>query len=145
MPLPLVAAGVGERYLLVRRREHPRFKLRQAPHLLLQGRDLAFQAGRLGRARQRWFLSVGAVHLLQIARDALLDLLLAALHLRPREVPVPGVDRLELGAVDRNAGGGEQLKFATQRHAPGAHLADRFAIVLAEGGDRLVIGNQAAR
>ena len=40
-------------------------------------------------------------------RDALLDLFHAALHLCTPEVPVAGVDRLELAAVDRHAGLGE--------------------------------------
>ncbi len=44
--------------------------------------------------------------------NTLLYLLHAALHLRPREVLIPGVDRLELTAIDRHAGIGEQLKLA---------------------------------
>ncbi len=71
--------GIGERDLLVRRCKHPGLEIFQAPHLLLQRGDLVFQAGRLSRARQRRLLPVGAVQLVQIALDRLLDLLQAAL------------------------------------------------------------------
>ena len=54
-------------------------------------------------------LPVGSVRLVQIAFDTLLDLRHAPLHLGAREVPVPVVDRLELGAINRHAGFGEQV------------------------------------
>jgi hypothetical protein len=48
-------------------------------------------------------LAVGVVQLAQITGHALLKLRSAPFHLRPREVPVTIVHRLELAAVDRNA------------------------------------------
>ncbi len=60
-------------------------------------------------------MPVGAVQLMQVPLDRLLVLLLAPLHLRAREVPVPGVDRLELGTVDRHACLGKQTKLAAER------------------------------
>jgi hypothetical protein len=50
-------------------------KRAQAPHLLLQGGDLVLQAIDLGRQRLRRVLAVGAVQLVEIARNARLDLL----------------------------------------------------------------------
>jgi hypothetical protein len=46
-------------------------------------------------------LPVGGVELLQIARDALLNLRHAPVHLGAREVLVAIVDRLELAAVNK--------------------------------------------
>ena len=116
----------------------------EALHRLFQLRDLVLQAGRLGRARPRWLLPVGAVELVQIAGDALLDLRHAPRHLRAREVLVAVVHRLELAAIDRDAGVREQAHGATERNEPGADLPDGAAVVLAEIGNRLVIGNKAA-
>ena len=137
--------GIGQRDLLVRRGQHLRLKRLETPHLLLQLRDLLLQAGRLGRARLRRLLPIGAVHLMQIAGDALLDLRQAPLHLGAREVVVAVVHRLELAAVDRDARFLEQPQGAAERNKPGADLADGAAIVLAEIGDGLVVGRQAAR
>src|SRR6266702_3336967 len=117
----------------------------QALHLLLQLRNLLLQAGRLGLARQRWLLPIGAVELVQIAGNALLDLRYAPLHLRACEVLVAIVHRLELAAIDRDAGLHEQAHGATERDKPGADLPDGAAVVLAEVGNRLVIGNKTAR
>src|SRR5262245_42314771 len=80
--------------------------------------------------------------MLKIARDALLDLRQAPLHLRPREVLVPVIDRLELAAIDRNTRFTKQAHRAAQRHEASTHPADGTAIVLAEIGDRLVVGNK---
>src|SRR4029453_499281 len=66
--------GIGQRYLLVRCREHSRLEGMQALHLPFQLRDLLRQAARLGFERLGWFLPIGAVELLQITRDALLNL-----------------------------------------------------------------------
>jgi hypothetical protein len=86
-------------------------------------------------------LSIGAVQLVQIARNAFLDLRHPPLHLGAREVPVAVVHRLELAAIDRDAGLGEQAHRAAQGDEPDADLADGAAIVLAEIGNRLVIGD----
>ena len=117
----------------------------ETPHLLLQLLDLLFQAARLGFEHLGRLLPVDRVELLQIARDALLDLRHAPLHLRSREVPVAVVHRLELAAVDRDAGLREQANHAAQRDEACANLADCSAIVLAEVCNRLVIGDQPAR
>ena len=136
--------GIAQRDLLVRRGQHPGLKLSQALHLLLQRGYLVFEADRLGGARQRWLLPIGVVQLVQVACDALLDLRHAALHLGPREVLVPAVHRLELGAVDRHAGIAQQIKLAAQGDKLNTDLTDRPAIVFTEFGDRLVIRRQAA-
>jgi hypothetical protein len=69
----------------------------------------------------------------------------APLHLGAREVLVPVVDRLELAAVNRDAGLREQAHRAAQRDEAGANLADGAPLVLAEIGDRLVVWSQAPR
>src|SRR5258708_31288104 len=65
--------------------------------------------------------------------------LLAALDLALREVVVGTVHGLELAAVDGNPGLRQQPHLAAQLDELRAKLLDRWAIVLAEGGDRLVI------
>src|SRR5215208_5128715 len=90
----------------------------------------------------RWLLQVGRVELAKIARHALLDLRQAALHLRAREVLVAVVDRLELAAVNRHARLRQQADLSAERHKLRTHLADRRSVILAEIGNRLVIGNQ---
>jgi hypothetical protein len=44
-----------------------------------------------------------------------------------REIPVPIIDRLERGAVDRDAGLSEKAHRAAERDEPGADLADAAA------------------
>ena len=136
---------IGQRYLLVGAGEHLNLENLEAPHLLLQILDLLFQALRLGFECLGRLLPVGGVELLQIARNALLDLRHAPLHLGTGEVPVTVVHRLELAAVDRDAGVRQQAHQAAEHNKLGTDLADGAAVVLAEVGDRLVIGNQAAR
>ena len=137
--------GVGQRDLLVRRGKHVHLESREPPHLCLELLDLLFEAARLGFERLGWLLPVGSVELLQITRHALLDLRHPPLHLGPREVPVAVVHRLELAAVDRDAGLRQQPHRAAQRNKARTHLADGTAIVLAEVGNRLVIGHQPAQ
>src|SRR5712664_80137 len=55
------------------------------------------------------------------------------------------VDRLELAAVNGDAGLREQTHHAAQRNEARAHFADGSAIVLAEIGNRLVIWSQTPR
>ena len=78
------------------------------------------------------FLTVGAVELPQITFNALLNLRHASLHLGAREVAVAVVHRLELGAIDRNAGLGKQIELTAHDNEPAADLADRCAIVLGQ-------------
>src|ERR1035441_1808972 len=66
-------------------------------------------------------------------------------HLGACEVPVTVVYRLELAAVDRHAGLREKAHRAAKRNKPGADLADGAAVVLAEVGNRLVVGSKPAR
>ena len=54
--------------------------------------------------RLRRLLPIGAIELAQIAGNALLDLRQPPLHLCPRKVLVPVVYRLELAAINGNAG-----------------------------------------
>ena len=136
---------VRQRDLLIRCGKHVRLESCKPPHLLPQLLDLLFQAARLGLERLGRLLPVGSVELLQIARHALLDLRHPPLHLGPREVPVAVVHRLELAAVDRDAGLRQQAHRAAQRNKAHAHLADGTPIVLAEVGNRLVIGHKSAR
>src|SRR6188472_4613500 len=136
---------IGQRYLLVRCGKHLHLENLEPLHLLLQHRDLLFQAARLGLERLGRRLPVGGVELLQIARNALLDLRHAPVHLGAREVLVAIVHRLELAAVDRHAGLREQAYRAAQRYEPSANLADGATIILAEVGNRLVIGSKPAR
>jgi hypothetical protein len=60
-----------------------------------------------------------------------------AVHLGAREIPVPIIDRLELAAIDRDAGFSEEAHPAAEHNKPAADLADGQAVVLAEIGDRL--------
>ena len=98
---------------------------------------------RLGGKRLRRLLPVGRVELGEIAGNALLQLRAPPLHLALREVLVAVVDRLELAAVDGHARRGEQAHLAAQLDEARAHLAQRRAVVLAEVGDRLVVGHEA--
>jgi hypothetical protein len=136
---------IGQRYLLVRGGEHLNLENLKPPHLLLKLLDLLFQAARFGLESLGRLLPISGVKLLQIARDALLDLRHAPLHLGASEVFVAVVHRLELAAVDRHAGLREQAHHAAQCNEPGAHLADGAAVILAEVGNCLVIGSKTAR
>ena len=94
--------------------------------------------------RLRWLLQIGSVELAQITRHALIDLRQPALHLGAREVLVTVVDRLELAAVDRDARQCQQAQLPAKNNELSAHLADGGPVILAEIGNRLVIGNEAA-
>ena len=98
---------------------------------------------RLGGERLGWLLPVGRVELGEIAGNARFQLRAPTLHLALREVLVADVDRLELAAVDGHACRGEQAHLAAQLDEARAHAAQRITVVLAEVGDRLVIGHQA--
>jgi hypothetical protein len=123
----------------------PCLELLEAPHLLAKRRELLFEARRLRGERVRGLLPVGGVELAQIAGNALFELRPAPLHLRPRQVAIPIIDRLELAAVDGNAGCRKQTQLTAELDEPGAHLADGAAIVLPEIGDRLVVRDEATK
>ena len=99
---------------------------------------------RLGRECLRRLLQIGRVELAQIPRHALLKLRSAPLHLRAREVAIAIVDGFELAPVNGDARLGEQTHLAAQHNEPGANLADRSPVLLAEIGDGLVIRDQSA-
>jgi len=77
--------------------------LTAAPDLFCELGELFFEPRGLRDQRLRWLPPIGGVQLSQITGDALLKLRSAPFHLRPREVPIAIVPRLELAAVDRNA------------------------------------------
>jgi hypothetical protein len=81
----------------------------------------------------------------QIALNARLDLLDAALNRAARERSVAGVDGLEPAAVDRDDRLREKIQTTTQRDELPASGADRRAVVFAKIGDRLEIPRQPAR
>src|SRR5450755_1980524 len=92
--------------------------------------------GRLG--------AIGCIERVEVALDALFDLLLALLHLARREVAIASVDRLELAAVDGDNGLGEQLELAAQLDEAAAYIADTDAVVASEVGNRLEVRRQAS-
>jgi hypothetical protein len=89
--------------------------------------------------------AVGGVELAQIAGDALLKLRPAPLHLRAREVPAAIVHRLELAAIDGNSRLYKQTHLSAEFHEAPTNLANSAAVVLAEIGDRLVVGDEATK
>src|SRR5215468_12188846 len=86
----------------------------------------------LGLCRQGLgrLMAVGRVELAQITGDALLKLRAAPFHLRPSEVPIAIVHRLELAAVNRNARRRKQADLPAELDKASTHLADGTAIVL---------------
>src|SRR5258705_6723920 len=137
--------GIGERYLLIGRGQHPRLESLKALHLVLKLGELLLEPRGLRDERLRGRLPVGGVELAQITRDALLELCPAPLYLRAREVLIPVVHRLELAAVDGNARCRKQTHLAAELDEARANLADRRAIVLPEISDRLMVGDEAAK
>ena len=115
---------VSKRYLLVRRGQHLHIECLQPLHLFFQLCELLFEASGLRRARQRRLLPVCAIELVQIARDALLDLPHSPLHFGAREILVPIIDCLELAAVNRDASFDEEAHGAAEHNKPAANLAD---------------------
>src|SRR5215831_12744310 len=97
---------------------------------------------RLRGKRFRWLLQIGGVELAQISRHALIDLRKSALHLCAGEILVAIIDRLELAAVDRDARLREQAQLSAKGDELGANLAYCSSVVLAEIGDRLVVGSE---
>src|ERR1019366_9923064 len=77
-----------------------------------------------------------------IPRHPLLELRAPAINLPSCKIAISIVDRFELAAVDRDARLRQQTHLATEIDEARANLADRRAIVLAEIGNYLVIGNE---
>ena len=82
----------------------------QLAHALAQPLDLVLQPLRLGLQTSR-LCSIGRIQRVQVALDALRDLLLESIDLHRREVAITVVYRLELAAVDGHDGLREQLQF----------------------------------
>src|SRR5450631_1981653 len=136
--------GVRQRNLLVFRLHHLAIQCVQTLDLLAQGRNLLVEPRDLGL----WhggLLAIRGVKLREIALDAFVDLLQASLHFGLREVPIPGIDRLELAAIDRNARVAQQIDAATKRNKLTADFAERLATVLAKVGNCLEIRRKTAR
>ena len=128
--------------MLARPIKHLGINSLKALHLLPQLGNLLGQTGSFTFKRRGWLLAVGAIQLSQVTRNAFLDLRHATLHLGSGEVAIPIVNGLELAAVYRDTGIRKQANRAAQLHEPGTDLADRRAVVLAEVGNRLVVGSQ---
>src|SRR3990167_654025 len=67
-----------------------------------------------------WLGAVGCLQRVQVALNALLDLLLALVDLAGGEVAVPRVDSLELAAIDGHQRPAEQLELSAQHHEAAA-------------------------
>jgi hypothetical protein len=142
--------GIGEGYLLIGRSEHLFLDRLEALHLFFELGELLLEPSGPGGKHFRRILTggslaVGGVELAQIARNTLLDLRQAAVHLPFREVVVARVHRLELAAVDRDTRFHQQPHLAAQGDELRTDLLDGGAIVLAEIGDGFVIRNEASR
>ena len=141
--------GIGEGDLLIRRSEHLSLNRLEAVHLFFELGELLLEPrgpGRklLRRRRTGGCLPIGGVELAQIARNALLDLRQAPLHLPFREIIVARVHRLELAAVDRNARLRQQPHLPAQSDELRADLLDGRAVALAEISDGFVIRSEAS-
>src|SRR6516164_6633789 len=110
-------------------------------HLLAQRGDLVLQPRRLGFSHLA-FLTVRRLQRRQIALDARLGLLDAALNRAARERPVAGVDRLEPAAVDRHHRVGEEVQASTQ--ATNCRQAERIARPLSLRKSAIVLKSGAS-
>lgn len=108
----------------------------QLPDLVLQSLGLRLDLGRLR--------AVGRLQGIEVALDAVLDLLLTLVDLAGGEVAVPAVDRLELAAVDGNDGLREEPEFTAQDDEAPADAADARAVAVAEVGNGLEVGRQTS-
>ena len=81
---------------------------------------------------------------MKITGHALVDLILAPLHLGDRHIAVPIIHRLELATVDRDTRFGQQTKHPAKIDKLSTDLADGFTVILPKLGNRLVIGLQTA-
>jgi len=136
------AVGISQRDLLVGRCKHRILVGFELLHLSCQPGELLLQMRRLRGERLGGLLQIGGVELRQIARHALLQLLTPPLDLAFREVLVARVDRLELRAVDRHARLRQQAHLPAQLHELCTNLLNCGTVVLAEVGDRLVVGRE---
>jgi hypothetical protein len=118
--------------------------LSQLGHLAAQLAQFVLKSLRPG-GQVGGLCTVRGVQGLQVAVNALLDLLHPLLELVRREVAVAVVDRLELAAVHGDDAVDEQLELAADGHKLAAGLADAAAVVAAEIGDGLEVRGQTPR
>src|ERR1700730_15428967 len=145
------AAPVGSHRTEIRM-GHGNLGMGRGEHLLLdrfQALDLGRKLGKLLLEMRRlrgerflWLLPVGGVELAWISRHARLHLSEAAPHTRAREILVAVVDRFERAAGDGDARFRQQAYLSAKWDELRAHLAYRSPVILAEIGNRLVIGNK---
>jgi hypothetical protein len=114
------------------------FNFPQGLHLLPELAQFLLQVRRL-RLKVSRLRPIGGIEGIQIALDAFVNLLHPLFELVRREVLIAVVDRLELAAIDRHDGLAEQVELAAQGHKPPAHIADAFAVIVAEIGDSLEV------
>jgi hypothetical protein len=79
--------------------------------------------------------ALGRLQRIQVALDALRNLLLEPLNLDRCEVAVTVVDSLEFAAIDGHDGLREQLEFAAQNHEAAADIPNARSAVAPEVGD----------
>src|SRR6266550_2662789 len=94
--------------------------------------DLCYRSG----------LSVRSVQLCQVACNAFLQLLHPRLELSVGEVLIAVVHRLELAAIDRHDGVGEEVQATTQDDKFFADLMNRLAVIFAKVGNGLEVRDQ---
>ena len=136
--------GVGQRELRVGLALELLADAIELTHLLAQLLDLLAQPFGLGLDHVGILRAIGCLQGLEVALDALLDLLLALIDLARSEVAIAAVDGLELAAVDGHQGLGEQLELPAQLNEAGTGVADARAVVMPEVGDGLEVWRQPA-
>ena len=136
--------GVSQRELAIGLRLQLLLCLVELAHLPPQSIDLVLQPLRLGLQVGR-LGAVGGLERIEVALDALFDLLLALVDLAGREVAVTAVDGLELAPIDGDERLGEELEVSAQHDEAPADVADAGAVVAAEVGNGLEVGLEVAK
>ena len=90
-------------------------------------------------------LGIGFVHFFQVTFEAFVNFLQPVLEIRPREVALAAVDRLDAGAVDSKEFASVQVEFAAQLYKAPEHLPERPAVVTPEVCDGLEVGLEATQ
>ena len=96
------------------------------------------------RTRDLVFLAHGDVEGVQIARDARLDLLDAALDRRRGDVAIACVHRFEAAAVESHDTTGQDVELAARHHELAAGVLYPWAVVAPDGGDGRDVGGEVA-
>ncbi|MCY1233799.1 hypothetical protein D9M72_463560 [compost metagenome] len=135
--------GIGGRALSIRLVLQLLLGFVELAHLIAQLADLVLQSLGLGFDLCR-LRAVRRFQRVEVALDALLDLLLARINLGWRDVAVPAVHCLELAAVDGHDGLGEQLELTAHADEALADIADADAVVVTKVGDGLEVRSESA-